>query len=63
MNRIMKFAVVAAMFLVGTASAYSQDKLMFKVGYSPGFPVGSFTSNTSLTETVRFVVFLMVITH
>jgi opacity protein-like surface antigen len=42
MKRIIKFALVAAVFLMGTASAYSQDKLMFKVGYSPGFPVGSF---------------------
>ena len=38
----MKKIIVAIAFLLGVVSLQAQDRLLFKVGYNPGFPVGSF---------------------
>ena len=38
----MKKIIVAIVLVFGVVSLHAQDKLLFKVGYNPGFPVGSF---------------------
>lgn len=42
MKRIIANSILAALFVVAGMSVHAQDRLLFKVGYNPGFPVGSF---------------------
>lgn len=42
MKRIIVNTILAAFFMMACISASAQDRLQFKVGYNPGFPVGSF---------------------
>lgn len=42
MKRIIINSTLAIVLIVASLSLQAQDKLMFKIGYNPGFPVGSF---------------------
>lgn len=42
MNKILIYALFAFTFVLATAGVKGQDRLMFKVGYNTGMPIGSF---------------------
>ena len=41
----LKYALVVIVFAFGITSTSAQDRLLFKVGYNPGFPIGKFKNS------------------